>query len=102
MNGWRQPGRRTCRPGTHISSPTLRLDGFVDGPTSLNGTPQVLRHGLWSLGDANGDGVTDGQDFIEWNTNKFMSSDAEAAVPEPGMSVFLMAALIGLAVVRRR
>ena len=79
------------------------LDGFVDGTDFIEwNTNKFSSTGKWSLADANGDGVTDGQDFIEWNTNKFMSSDAGGAVPEPGMSVFLMAALIGLAVVRRR
>jgi hypothetical protein len=37
----------------------------------------------WSLGDVNGDGVTDAIDFIAWNENKFMSADDVAAVPEP-------------------
>lgn len=58
--------------------------------------------GKWSLGDANADGITDGLDFIEWNANKFMSSDGVNAVPEPRIGVFLLAALSALAVVRKR
>jgi hypothetical protein len=41
-------------------------------------------------------------DFIAWNKNKFMSADAASTVPEPGMGVSLIAALMELAVVRRR
>jgi hypothetical protein len=37
--------------------------------------------------DANGDGVTDGQDFILWNDNKFMSADRLSAIPEPGAAM---------------
>ena len=45
---------------------------------------------LWSHGDFNGDGVVDGQDFILWNGNKFTSSDAVAAVPEPSMPILAL------------
>jgi hypothetical protein len=62
---------------------------------------KFLNTGLWSLGDLNADGFTDGLDFIIWNEFKFMSSDGASAVPEPGMGVLLIAAVMGLAFVRR-
>ena len=55
--------------------------------------------GKWSLGDANGDGVTDALDFIEWNANKFMSSDGVSAVPEPGAVLLSFLAMLCLALV---
>ena len=39
--------------------------------------------------DFNGDGFTDGSDFIIWNANKFTSLDGVNAVPEPGASATL-------------
>ncbi len=39
--------------------------------------------GGWCDGDFNADGVTDGQDFIAWNSNKFTSSDLAVNVPKP-------------------
>ena len=44
----------------------------------------------WCGGNFNGDGVVDGQDFIEWNTNKFTSSDSLSAVPEPTGTLMLI------------
>ena len=36
---------------------------------------KFMSTGKWSQADWNADGVTDGQDFIIWNGNKFQSSD---------------------------
>ena len=81
----------------------FNLDGFVDGLDFIDwNANKFSATGSWSLGDANADGVTDGLDFIEWNANKFTSSDGVSAVPEPGMGVLLIAALMGLAFIPRR
>ena len=79
------------------------LDGTVDGLDFILWNDSKFTSSLlWDNGDFTGDGIVDGFDYIEWNGNKFTSSDSVPAVPEPGTGVFLMAALIGLAVVRRR
>jgi hypothetical protein len=79
------------------------LDGTVDGLDFIEWNDHKFTSvAAWCSGDFNADGVIDGQDFILWNENKFTSSDGLSAVPEPGMGVILIAALIGLAVVRRR
>jgi hypothetical protein len=79
------------------------IDGVVDGQDFIAWNGSKFSGNLlWSAGDFNADGVVDGQDFILWNENKFTSSDGISAVPEPGMGVLLIASLIILAVVRRR
>ncbi len=61
------------------------LDGVVDGQDFIAwNNNKFSSTAAWSAGDFNTDGVTDGQDFIVWNNHKFQSSFA--AVPE-AMSV---------------
>ena len=73
------------------------LDGVVDGQDFVAWNSNKFSSGTsWATGDFNGDGVTDGQDFVHWNTNKFMMADAGlanavVAVPEPGLSLWLLA-----------
>ena len=43
------------------------VEGGANNPDETNGNPFIV-------GDANLDGVTDGQDFILWNQAKFTSS----------------------------
>ena len=46
----------------------------------------------------NGDGFTDGQDFIIWNQNKFTSAQRRsAAVPEPCSAALLVLGLLAAA-----
>lgn len=53
------------------------LDGVVDGQDFIQWNTHKFTSGAgWCGGDYNADGVTDGQDFIVWNTNKFLSADA--------------------------
>ena len=79
------------------------LDGVVDGSDfgiwNANKFTSTL---LWDTGNFDGNAVTDGSDCGLWNANKFTSSDGASAIPEPGMGVFLITAMIGLAVVRGR
>ena len=52
------------------------LDGVVDGQDFIVwNANKFMSTGKWSQADWNADGVTDGQDFIIWNGNKFQSSD---------------------------
>ena len=51
------------------------LDGVVDGQDFiLWNTNKFTSNPAWCKGDFNADGVVDGQDFIIWNTNKFTSA----------------------------
>ncbi len=52
------------------------LDGVVDGQDFITwNANKFTTTSNWCDGNFNGDTVVDGQDFIAWNTNKFMSSD---------------------------
>ncbi len=82
-----------------LASPYKRGDANLDG--IVDGQDFILWNGskftstlLWDHGDFNGDGVVDGQDFILWNGTKFSSSDAVSGVPEPSMSILLGVALL--------
>ena len=79
------------------------IDGVVDGQDFIAWNGSKFTSDLlWSHGDWNADGVVDGQDFILWNGNKFTSSDGVSAVPEPAAGILSIALLISLAAVRQR
>jgi hypothetical protein len=79
------------------------LDGVVDGQDFIVWNDNKFTAiAAWCSGDFNADGTVDGQDLILWNDNKFMSSGGVSAVPEPSTVVILFAAVLGLAVFRRR
>ena len=60
------------------------LNGVVDGQDYiLWNQNKFTATSDWCRGDFNGDGLVDGQDFIAWNGNKFTSADGVATVPEP-------------------
>ena len=51
------------------------LDGLVDGQDFIIWNANKFGPATgWCSGDFNADGVTDGQDFIVWNANKFTSA----------------------------
>ena len=80
----------------------INLDGVVDGQDFIDWNANKFSPtGLWSQGDLNADGLTDGQDFIIWNGLKFMSSDV-SAVPEPASLLVSLLGLLGLGMLRRR
>jgi hypothetical protein len=59
------------------------LDGAVDGQDFLIwNNNKFMSTAAWTAGDFNADGSVDGADFLIWNNNKFQSSDA-LLVPEP-------------------
>ena len=70
-------------------------DRIVDGQDFLIWNQNKFTSGNdWSTGDFNGDGITDGGDFLVWNSNKFTSA-AITAVPEPrGLSLAAVALLL--------
>ncbi len=75
------------------------LDGTVDGQDFIDwNSNKFTSIAAWTAGDFNVDGVVDGQDFIIWNNNKFTSADL-TAVPEP--AAFLLSGLSCLWLVRR-
>lgn len=79
------------------------LDGTVDGQDFIEwNMNKFMSVASWCSGDFNADGMVDGQDFIEWNMNKFMSSDSFAAAVPEPASLFPTLGLIGLALLRRR
>ena len=57
------------------------LDGVVDGQDFLAWNSNKFSSGTsWASGDFNGDGVTDGQDYVHWNANKFTMADTGNAM----------------------
>jgi hypothetical protein len=59
------------------------LDGLVDGEDFLIwNANKFTSQAAWCSGDFNADGLVNGGDFLEWNANKFSAADV-AAVPEP-------------------
>ncbi len=58
------------------------LDGLVDGQDFIIWNGRKFTStGKWSQADWNADSVTDGQDFIIWNQNKFQSSILRLGAP---------------------
>lgn len=60
------------------------LDGVVDGQDFIQWNIHKFESTpAWCHGDFNADGVVDGQDFIEWNVRKFMASAGTPSAPVP-------------------
>jgi hypothetical protein len=78
------------------------LDGDVD---QFDLTPWKTAYGATAVGDANGDGVTSGSDFIVWQQNLGVdlvpAVAAESSVPEPATAILAMFALTTGRVLRR-
>ncbi len=67
------------------------LDGVVDGQDFiLWNSAKFSNTSAWSQADFNADGVTDGQDFIIWNQNKFTSALSRPSSVPEPMSAFLL------------
>jgi hypothetical protein len=78
------------------------LDGDVD---QFDLTPWKTAYGATAVGDANGDGVTSGSDFIIWQQNLGVdlvpAVAAGSSVPEPATAILAMFALTTGRVLRR-
>jgi hypothetical protein len=94
-DGWlRLAGEENLGPGLSYLAADITLDGVVDGQDFIEwNANKFMTTGLWSQGDVNADGVTDGRDFIIWNGLKFTSS-AGASVPEPGAFAMLVSCFV--------
>jgi hypothetical protein len=87
----------------------LALGGDANGDLVVDGLDFIVWNAHkftsgndWATGDFTGDGVVDGLDFIVWNENKFTSADGINAVPEPSFSLMTLACLIGMGWRHRR
>ena len=70
------------------------LDGTVDGQDFVQWNANKFSSmPAWCAGDFNADGTVDGQDFVIWNNNKFTTADQQA-VPEPALSLLLLSVVI--------
>ncbi len=79
------------------------LDGVVDGQDFIVwNANKFTASNGWCGGDFNADSGIEGQDFIVWNANKFTSSDGTAAVPEPELLASLAALMIVVGAFRSR
>jgi hypothetical protein len=87
-----------------------QVPGDFDMNGSVNGADLAIWRGAFgatNAADANGDGVTDGADFLEWQRHYGQSwspttAIAQAAVPEPTTAALLFLSTTALAVARRR
>ncbi len=78
------------------------LDGIVDvSDFNIGLTRRQAINPGWSGGDFNADGVTNRADFAIWNTNRFSVTSLASAVPEPDGSVWMLLAVVSLALHRR-
>lgn len=104
LDEWRiQGGAANLPSGNPYLEADANLDGVVDGLDFVVWNANKFTSvAAWCSGDFTADGMVDESDFVLWNENKFMSFDGISAVPEPGLGVLMMAALMGLATIRRR
>jgi hypothetical protein len=87
-------GAANLGPGRPYLRGDANLDGGVDGTDfGVWNSNKFTNTAAWCRGDFSADGVVDGSDFGIWNSNKFTSSDGTAAVPEPGLTGLLAAAI---------
>ena len=69
-------------------------DRVVDGQDFILWNTHKFQSGTtWIQGDFNLDGITDGLDFIIWNESKFTSYDVQS-IPEPGLLPLLAWAVV--------
>ncbi len=84
-----EAGAFNLGPGKIYLLGDANLDGVVDGQDFIRWNSNKFQSGRgWCGGDFNADGVTDGQDFILWNNKKFQSSDVPNALVLPNSSTY--------------
>ena len=81
----------------------LALPGDANGDMIVDGQDFIIWNDFkfatgtdWTKGDFNGDGVTDGVDFTIWNDHKFTSVNT-TAIPEPSLSCLIWVFAVGFA-----
>ncbi len=92
LDEWRiQGGAANLPSGNPYLIGDANLDGVVDGQDFIAwNIHKFTNEPSWCHGDFTADGVIDGQDYVAWNIHKFTSSDGVSAVPEPGLVVSLI------------
>lgn len=81
----------------------VNLDGVVNGGDLNEINSNLFSNGTsWCSGDLNADGSTDGSDFNEWLGQNGASAASTAAVPEPSSVSFLIFAAFGMILRARR
>ena len=71
------------------------LDGVTDGQDFLDWNDHKFTNSTaWCGGNFNGDDVTDGLDFLDWNAHKFMSSDSGAVAVPEPASVCMLLGIL--------
>ncbi|MEM8681270.1 MAG: hypothetical protein AAGF97_18135, partial [Planctomycetota bacterium] len=98
-----EAGRENLASGQAYLRGDANLDGIVDGNDFIAWSANKFQDiPKWSHGDFNADGRVDGQDFVIWNQNKFT---AARPVPESlpsGWTLYLLLALAGRWYLARR
>ena len=88
---------------TPASFGDANLDACVDGLDYViwsNYYEPFVGGKTWGHGDFNEDGCVDGLDYVAWSNNYLVGCPAAGSVPEP--TGFLLLALGGLALIRRK
>jgi hypothetical protein len=82
---WREfAGARNLASGGAYLEGDANLDGVVDGQDFVEwNANKFTATAAWCAGDFNADGLVDGQDFLLWNANKFTSADNSGTVAVP-------------------
>lgn len=82
---------------------------FAEADFDTDGDVDGVDLGIWesaygnsALGDANGDNVTNGFDYLVWQSQYTGSLTSITSVPEPPATVMLVVGLLGLAAKRKR
>jgi uncharacterized protein (TIGR03382 family) len=79
------------------------LDGLVDGQDFVIWNANKFNAtAAWCAADFNADGFTDGQDYIIWNSNKFQASDLAFSAVPEPASMAAWLVLAGAVLLPRR
>ncbi|MEM8679605.1 MAG: PQQ-dependent sugar dehydrogenase [Planctomycetota bacterium] len=97
-----EAGARNLPSGNAYLVGDANLDGVVDGQDFIAwNNSKFTTVAAWTAGDFTADGLVDGQDFIAWNNNKFTSADA-IAVPEPASSSLWLMTIVAIRLMTTR
>ena len=95
-------GQANLPSGNSYLMGDANLDGSVDGQDFLTwNSNKFTSIAAWSAGDFNADGTIDGADFLIWNGNKFQVADEFESVPEPSVTLLLLACCLFVRARRR-